>query len=243
MEFLKIFAQILAIASTILAGFYIPYMNFRQKKRDEENKKQLEIRDAEIDRKQEIRIKKVTERLEEIESTVNHIEISLKTHLVDDTFRKEFRELIRNTSIEIIERQYMLNQVYKNILSYYSDSIERFGLLFYYSKKRKEEQWDRDKVLSEEKIILLDDFSKYIDSNVDSIKIYDKHKTHMSDFLKKNNCFASLEILVNDLIRNGLSDSDVKDKFRIHIDKFFKVFITSTIVWDSLQSPKFDSNE
>jgi hypothetical protein len=250
MEFLKYFSQILGIVATILAGFYIPYMNYRQKKRDEEAKAEqikrdnqaqdsLAKRDEEIDKKQETRIKIITNRLEEIESVVTNIESALKIHLTDDNFRKDFREVIRSTSLNIIEKSYSIRQVYKNILSYYADSIEKFGLCFYYSNKRKGAQWDRDKGLTEEKTILLEDFLKFIDSNIIAYKIYKSSKVCMSDFLSdtKINAFASLEILVQDLIRNGLSESDVKEKFRIHIDKFFKVFITSSIVWEQLENP------
>lgn len=239
MDFLDIISKLLGIMALIIGSIYIPYNNHVQKKRDEENKKAQEKRDIEIDKKQEIRLKLIAERIEELESSVVNMSASLELHLNDDLFLKEFEELIKSTSMNIIESQYMLAQGYKNILSYWADRIKKFGITFYRSNKRKLEMWERDKTLTEEKTILIDDFSKYIDSNIENIKIFKGNKIKMSEFLYSSNIYASFEILVMDLIKNGLSEKDIKNKFKVHIEKFYRIFITSTIVWDSLEKQNY----
>jgi len=241
--------KIINLLTPLIVALGVAYINYRSKKRDYEQSELLKKRDygqSELLKKRDeeqmkqldTRNKIVIDRIDSLELVVNSVESKLDVHIHDDDFRQHYRNSIKNTVISVLEASHTLKQAYKNMLMYYTDSVEKLGLNFYYSERRAESKRAVEKYLQQEKNILIDDFCKYVDSNDDFVRIFNNKKILFSDFLCKNNMFSGLELLIMTLIKNGLNEKDVIDLFTTHIDKFIELFITASITWESLENSK-----
>jgi hypothetical protein len=241
--------KILSALSPIVVGLGAAYINYINKKRELiHNEKIKEIdqkadeREKNLNEKQERILKIVIDRLQEVEISLCRVEESIAKHLNDTDFRQEYRNRLRQTAMRVLENSYMLKQSYKNMLSYWTDSIERFGLNYYYSERRKEGKHSLEKFLTQEKNILIDDFNVYIDGNISTVKTFNGKKVLFSDFVIANGIHNKLEFVIMKLVINGLKEKDVIDLFTTYIESFFELFITATITWDGLKNVTYNED-
>jgi hypothetical protein len=237
MELLDLFIKILGVISAILVGFYIPFANMQQKKRDA--RRDIE-RDLQLDEKLAKRLSIVIENLHSIELKVTDIERILSVHVDDDSFRKEYRtkiQLIASTAL----KNDLLGPNYKSIVSQFCDLLEKFGLAYYYSPDRKLAYRERKKKLDSLYLILVNEFEDYVSKIINHLRV-DKGKTvQFIDFLKPSGMYPSVEILVNDLARNGLDNDKLIEKFEDCTDKFISDLISASVIWGNLPRKTLNS--
>lgn len=229
--------EIISLLTPIIIAIGVAWINYKGAKRSNKVSSEVKAMEASQDEKMEIRNNIILNRLQTVEIVINEIDNSLKKHLIDDDFRKGYRKSIKGISSDIIKNP-MLNQVYKTILVYWSEEIEKFGLNYYYSDIRKEKERNRRKYLEQGKHVIVDEFTKYVNSTEYAIKLFRSERVQFADFLMKNNVFGGLDILIMDLAKNGLNDQQLIDKFEDYIDKFADLFVSSCIVWEGLDKSK-----
>jgi hypothetical protein len=257
---LSILGSLVALASPFIILYYNIKTKNRELKqqkelalREQKNKEDLDIRDNKNDEKQERRIFVLAKRLETIESTIAdtrsridniQADVKLLTIKVDSItvkaeFKEDFEKSIKEISKGTMYNSYLLNPIYKSIVDYFAELIEKYGLDYHKSEEKTSgNERRRSKYLNYEKEILLDKFTDYLDSKIDTLRVYEGKILKFSDFIKAKKVFNGLDLLSLDLSRNGIDDDRIKDKFTDYIDKFCENFITSTVVWDNLEKPK-----
>jgi len=198
-------------------------------KRDEAN--ELKAKDRE-----ERRQKLVLDKLEDLEVNVTDMKIALTVHIEDTDFRTEFKDNIRNKSRQIIiNLGDFLAPEHKNILSNWSDTIEKFGLDFFYSSKRKERKKNIDTWLTQEMDINIRNFYNFVDFMYEEIRVYNKKKVLFSNFLDTIKLHNRTELLKMRLIQNGLSMEDIIDLFSAYIEDFYADFVKAIKIWYTLE--------
>lgn len=181
------------------------------------------------------KVKILFQEIQEIRADLLKVESSVMKHLGDDDFRQSFRNSIKRV-VEKNTETPLLKQVYKNILAYYASSLSEYAFnYYYYPEKKKETVREREKFLIREKNIMLDDFHKYLDSNIEDIKPFKGKKLSFSAFIIENRLHNPLELMIMELIKNGLEPIEIKSMFSDTLDKFCESFITATLVWEDIK--------
>jgi len=234
-EFIKECGQIVGYFSPLLifvGGWWIKW-------KDEKQKEELKKRDDANDIKAEIRNKLILDKISEMELTVREVEASFKAHVNEDLFRKDYRKTIKFVSSSTIKNP-LLHQDYKHLLTVWGELLEKFGLNYYYSKERGMKERERRKYLDEKRRLVLDEFNETIIQVIPGQRFYKKSAIRFNEFIEKLGVYAAFDVLIIDLIRNGLSDKTFNEKFEECMDKFCDNFITHTVVWDSLEKFKYN---
>lgn len=179
----------------------------------------------------------VNERMQTQESTLVRVESLLMQHLTEDDLRQTYR----NTVKKVLERNIdtpLLKQSYKNILSYYADSV--LNLVFnyiYFIEKRKESSREREKYVQREKQTLIDELNQYIHTYMDSMKEHKGKKVSFTQFLEDLKIYNGLELLCSRLVENGFdqkeAQTDLKNTMSNTLDKFCEQFISATVIWEN----------
>jgi hypothetical protein len=162
------------------------------------------------------------------------IEKMLSVHISDNDFQILFKNVLQNKNNDTIKNLFDFNPDYINIMSYWTDSIERFGLKFYYSTHRKKGGECLETFLKldmDTRILALD---KIIDSSQKGLKYFKKEKLFFSEFVRKMNFHADAYVLVQTLVRNGLTPENTVDLFEKYLTKFYNSFFTAVRIWDTL---------
>jgi hypothetical protein len=235
MDYLETLMKILSILSAILVGFYIPYTSMKQKQRDLEQTRRENERDQRADEKLGIRMKVVIEKLESLELFTREIDKKFTIHTDEDNFRKEYRAKIKIIVSESIKNE-LLHQNFKSIISYFAELLEKFGLNFYYSQERKQDYRARKKILNSQYTILIDELEAYINKVIDNKTLMNSNTPQrFVDLVREAKLYNSIEILIIDLARNGLSDEKLIEKFEDTIDKFISDIIKASVIWGPLE--------
>lgn len=185
-------------------------------------------------------LKTIEENKESQNQKLDKINEMMMLHLNEDNFRKEYRKKIIGKSYDNINNP-LLGLPYKSAIVFWSKLIQEFGMNYYYSDVRKKSDYDRKKHLYQRRDEILKEFTEYIDEEF-------QHTISFSDFLKKYQVFASFEILIDELARNGWSDDELIQKFENQINRFSDAIITASVVWEKelqkhSRSPKIDYND
>jgi hypothetical protein len=196
-----------------------------------------------INLSQEKKINVFGSRLESVEDYLRDIKDRLDHHLVDACKEKDFESgIIKATEGEatrLLLNNQSLNPAYRRIISKWGVMMKEFALMYYRGNLRKLEDVEKIENLNEKQIIIKSLYNNYVDSNISVLKIDTKHnKKRFSDLITEQEVYRSFDSLIMTLEINGLSDAEFVNKFRLQVNKFCKLIITSIAVWESMDKPK-----
>ena len=245
--------KIIGALSPLIIGIGIPYINHRNKVRDEKNKEEIRIRDEKTNIDNSRREQLFLEELKGIGANVGCVIIEqeemkamLVTHIAENDFNIQYKNVFQRQMREKIEFG-EFNKEYISVISYWLNEIEKFGLKFYYSEYRKNKDSGNLKTFLN---IYIDDvlcnFSKVVDLNIKGLKVMPDKKTKVffSDFLNGTKINTKLYVLIEILVRNGLTPEKTVELFDNYINDWYKLFLTNIRVWEHLviyeSKDKFD---
>lgn len=239
------------IIITIISSFasiimlVLGYFFNRKLKKQEKNAKKKEDARVIEDNAREERFKKyISDITEDLVITVTDMKMKLETHIEDTNFKLDFVNTIRNHSRQIITTlTNFLEQEHKNILSHWADTIEKFGLDWYYNSRQKKSKKEIDEYLTQELDIYIKNLDNYVDYTYNVIKIYNNKKVIFSQFLDAVKLHNKTELLKLKLIKNGFkTNQDVFTTFKEYIDDFFNDFTKIITIWNRLEVYEKTSN-
>lgn len=225
----------------LLSPIILAVMGYLFSKRLNKQKKDLAKRDEDNEKKNKVREEKlqklVLDKLEDVEVKLTNMEFSLNTHIVDTDFKSEFKDSIRNKSRQILANlSSFLTQEQKTVLGNWADTMEEFGLDFFYTSKRKERKKDLDIYLTQELDRHISNFYNYVDFSCEEIRTYKKRKVLFSQFIDQVKLHNRSEQLKMRLVANGFKDtSEVIDEFVGYIEDFFADFASIVRIWERLE--------
>lgn len=207
------------------------------------------------------RDKNTSDRLGAIENLATQIDIKLGTHLADDIFRNNLKNIIR---MKISERVHhaRLNWIHRNILFCFGSFVEEYSLLFYYSDFRDTSSYTKanlDTYLKDSFEVKRAEFNKYVRNSLPERKAVSReikaknnytNKNHFNtidfyDLLMLSNTLSLSLVLVERLIRNGFEGEEGKKElislFSDYIDKFITTYQDTLQLWETL--PKLDESD
>ncbi len=205
--------------------------------RVEKEKEEKEAREKK-NKEQEERIKTfIFDKLESVEVKLTDLEISVNAHIEETDFKTEFKDSIRHKSRQIlIHLTDFLSLEQKNILGYWADVIEGFGLDFFYTSKRKGRKKKLDTYLSQELELHIGNFHNYIDSIYEEIRIYNKKNYFFSQFIDEVKLHSRSDQLKMRCVANGFKDNvEIIEEFVGYIEDFFSDFTSAIRVWNLLE--------
>jgi hypothetical protein len=208
-------------------------MDERDKQRDED----LRIRDEKAQKKIEAIILALSEKFGSLEQTVNNMDNTVQGLVSERELKKKFSKYTTGIIDEIVEKNFTLQDFYKNALNSWGYLMKAFLCNFHSSPSRYDGKQDRRRLVADQKRRVYTAFEKMLDTN-DVIRLYKGDKVKFSQFLRKMNAYASFESLCLDLERNGLENNELIEKFGDQVDKFAELIITSSITWKSLDENK-----
>lgn len=226
---------------SVLSPIILAVMGYVFNRRLNKQKEQLEIRDKESEEKNKEREEKlqklVLDKLNDVEVKLVNLEFSVNSHIKDTDFRSEFKDSIRNKSRQILlNLSNFLTQDHKNILSNWADSMEKFGLDFYYTSKRQDRRKDLDNFLTQLMDTSIGNFYNYIDYSYEEVRISKKKKMLFSQFVDSSKVHNKTEQLKMRLVVNGFEDTkEVIDLFSGYIEDFFMDFTNVITLWERLE--------
>lgn len=223
------------VSLLLLAAGY--FFNRRLKKKEKEDKVKEESRVKEDDAREKRLQKYISDEVNELIIKVTDMEMILKSHIEETNFKFDFINTIKNHSRQIIiTLTNFLEQEHKNILSHWADTIEKFGLDWYYNSRQKKSKKEIDEYLTQELDIHIKNLDNYVDYTYNVIKIYNNKKVIFSQFLDAVKLHNKTELLKLNLIKNGFkTNEDVFATFKEYIDDFFNDFTKVITIWNRLE--------
>ncbi len=199
--------------------------------------KKMELADNAQSKERKKDNSELLQRMENSELKLKKIQKSLNEIKKDNKFRIEFRNAIRIKTQETIQLlENVLTGRATNLLLYWSEKIESFGLDFSYSKKRQGREQERAEYLTTILNIRIKDFYEQANDVFPAIKEYKEQEVSFSRFAELVIVHKHTFILNEKLIKNGLSRQDVIDVFSDYIKDFSEYLITIIQTWENLKT-------
>lgn len=199
-----------------------------------------------FDKKLTKQVSFITDEIKGVSTIVTNIQTKLDQHIDENDFKVTFSHALRSKSNQFSYSSLSLNQKYKNILGYWSTTIEKFGLNYFDNKNRGKDYSTLEKDLNEEILRELEDFNIYVDDLVPELKIIKNKKFTFSSYLEEFQIHNKTHVLVLRLVENGFTDANgITDTTKIvgifvkYLDGFFTNFATALNIWEAAETYNF----
>lgn len=203
----------------------------------EKNRDALEIkREKDLDNKLETKVKILHTENEAMKGILNDISTKIEEtnkllteHISENSLTKEFLQVYRFTVSNILHFWITGNAKYKQILSTWTDMIERYALKYIEFKSSKPityEEFLPDEIMAR----MIYDFNKLADDLIDE-RI---NKQPFGKWLDAKNIHGKSRALANDLVQNGLTPEQLRNKFKTYIFSFATLYTDSVVLWMNL---------
>jgi hypothetical protein len=198
--------------------------------------KKINEKEAIQDAKLIAQVKFIVDEIKGISTIVTNIQNDLEHHINETNFVSDLVNSIRSKSKQFLYSSIGLNQKYKNILGYWADVIEKFGVDYYNNKNRKKDYVILEKELIQDMNRNLDDFDSYMDDFISELKLIKGRKYRFSTYLKDFQVHNKTHVLISRLIENGFKSPDkIIEVFVKYIDDYYTNFATAINIWESAE--------
>jgi hypothetical protein len=163
----------------------------------------------------------------------------------DNDFKNEFQNTLRMKATQLLNLS-RVEPVHRSVLNYFEQLVEDFGLRFYYSSCRKSTEigkYDLREYLETDYEIKRAYLRKFVDEHINDLKYINNTKVTFLDLLMKSKASAKAELLIETLIRNGLSQQDVIREFEHFMIDYFNIYLDTITLWNTLQINSHDATK
>jgi hypothetical protein len=207
------------------------------------------------DKKIDSRGAAIDQRLAAIENLFTTLDMKTERLIQDDSFRNNFKNVIRMKITQVVNGS-RLNDVHRNILYYFGQLVEEFGLLYFYSayrKTNKDGKRDLKAYVNDTFEVKKACLKKYIQENYAVRKSVTKEIKNYSPDLKKfgarSICFYELlgisristisNVMIDRLIRNGFDEmpdgkGELTNLFENYVDDVSTIYLDTIQLWTTL---------
>jgi len=175
---------------------------------------------------------------------VTSVKEMLEVHIEENDFTIKFKNTLQNKSSLILAMYGNLAQGHKNILDYWADTIERFGMRFYYSDFRKAPRTTKEEIsrakhnleifLNTCMDVRLNNLNDLIHDTFPKPKTTNKKKLYFSDFLAESQLHNKTQLLILALVENGLSQNEIILKFENYLAEFYQKYLDLMVIFSTL---------
>jgi hypothetical protein len=152
----------------------------------------------------------------------------------------DFKNAFQN-SLRIKSTQYLnlsrVQPAHRNVLNYFEQLVEEFGLRFYYCSFRKSNdigRADLREYLYTDYEIKRAYLNKYVGETIDELRYINKQRTSFLELLQKSKASAKSELLIERLIQNGLTTSDLIKLFEHFLQDYYNIYLDTISLWNTL---------
>jgi len=247
---IKDLIQYLGVLTPLIIGALGLYVNFKLNKNKKDQEAAIKKSGEDSDKKVEAINKAVMDKLNghdlslvEIFEVLKNLKDMISSHVCKEDFIENFANSVRFVSNEILSWTKQCDDKYKSILSFWSESIITFGLIYYKDKNRKENKDVFKKHLTQEIERLIANFYNICDSNVSGLKRHNGKPKRFSKLLKESNLHNRTFLLVSVLSENGFNkNEEIIQVFSKYVNDFFELFFTGLALWDTLENNDISKN-
>lgn len=182
----------------------------------------------------------ITDSLRGVETEVIKMGMAIKELKDESEFDKTLRNAIKTNASLIASMNFTLDEKYTNILMYVAQHVKTLAFEFFYCPYRnnpKEMERYLSPLVSEKRA----ETRAFINHVCKDLRWYGKTKVNLSDFLSEVNVFKYVELLILELVRNGLDKPAVIRVFSEFMATFAEKLITSIQIYESLEHVAKDS--
>jgi hypothetical protein len=173
-----------------------------------------------------------------LENKVVQIAMSLDEMKNNEQFSIQFKNTLANKSKLNLAFSYV-PEIYKDILVYWSEIIEKFGLRYYYSNYRSGDKKELEDFLQNDITMKINELNRYMNVIIKTPKAYKKAKIYFSDYINGSNIHSKTQLLIVRLVENGLTPKKLIETFDKYLEDFYSDFLEQISFWDKLEDYKF----
>lgn len=160
----------------------------------------------------------------------------IDTLIADFDFKNAFNNALRIKSTQYLNLS-RVQPIHRNVLNYFEQLVEEFGLRFYYCSFRK----SNDIGKSDLREYLYTDYeikraylNKYVSETIEEIRYLNGQKITMLDLLQKSKASAKSELLIERLIQNGLAPAELIKLFEHYLQDYYNIYLDTIALYNTL---------
>jgi beta-glucosidase/6-phospho-beta-glucosidase/beta-galactosidase len=193
-----------------------------------------------------LKVNEIQNGLIEQKQSMNDIKAMLEAHIFDNDFQVKFKdEIQKKTAIEL---KAFTNLNHRKIINHWVEIIEKFGLKYYYSSYRKGNKRELEEFLTNNINIKIDEFDKFVSETITVPKKLGALTLYFNQFIQAKNNKVNTDImpvhnhtliLIQNLVKNGLSFETTIDLFVNYIKDFISAYHHKVELWSTLNDPEY----
>ena len=191
------------------------------------------------DKLQNIAVKEIQDTLVRYGMDVSEVKIMLENHISDNDFMLKFKNTLQNKSSLILTMYGNLDKEHRNILGFWAESIEKFGLKFYYSTHRKGNKIELSKFLNTDMDIKIDSLSSLISRSLPKPKQLKGKPAYFNNFIHDTQIHNSTQLLVLKLVENGLTFESTISLFENYLAEYYRLYLDKMVQFELLPEMEY----
>lgn len=160
----------------------------------------------------------------------------IDTLIADFDFKNAFQNSLRIKSTQYLNLS-RVQPSHRNVLNYFEQLVEEFGLRFYYCSFRKSSdigKADLREYLYTDYEIKRAYLNKYVSETLEELRYINKQRTSFLELLQRSKAAAKSELLIERLIQNGLTPSDLIKLFEHYLQDYYNIYLDTISLWNTL---------
>ncbi len=176
---------------------------------------------------------------------IQEIKQMLKDHVIDNDFPIIYKDALYKVSNEKLLSYRNLDPGHSMALNFWLETIEKFGLRFYYSSLRHGDKDSLKLFLQTQIDIKIGELDSIIREHINDSKVYKASRIYFNTFINSNQkhhltnvmpIHYKTDVLIIDMVNNGLDQEKMINLFKKYIREFYDAYFMKIELWESIEN-------